>query len=101
MFRKNYALNSRSEEVLEATDATVSFHIGSDFSQDGLSPRSTTRHSIQVQGLSLTSVFSRLTYQPTILICDIEGAETEFHWAALPDSVDRLIIELHPRISGP
>jgi FkbM family methyltransferase len=35
--------------------------------------------------------------QPTVLKVDVEGAETEYDWAILPDSVRCLLVELHLR----
>jgi FkbM family methyltransferase len=105
LLRNNYVLNARREEVIEAAvtadDGPVTFHLSADLWQDGLSARDTTQGTVQVPGLSLPSVLARLSFQPTALFADIEGGETALDWSALPASVDRILIELHPRLSGP
>lgn len=105
LLKNNYALNSYHQDVIEAAvsakDGLLNFHTGTDLWQDGNIPRSSLQQRIQVSGLSLSSVLSRMTFKPNVLIADIEGAETTIDWSMLPSSVDRIIIELHPCVSGP
>ena len=50
--------------------------------------------------MSLPSIVAEMPASPTALICDIEGAETHLDFSQLPQTVTRIIIELHPSITG-
>lgn len=39
-------------------------------------------------------------FQPTLLICDIEGGEADLFAAMTPGTIDRIVVETHPGIYG-
>jgi hypothetical protein len=51
-------------------------------------------------GEVLGSLVEGMPEAPTVLICDIEGAEAYLDFQALPGSVRKIIIELHPSVTG-
>lgn len=51
-----------------------------------------------VEAVALADVIA--DFRPNVIVCDIEGAEVEVFAAADLSGVDRILIELHPKIVG-
>lgn len=103
LLNANYELNGVKPNVIHAAaaaeDGTLDLDIGDDFWSNRLAASSSAR-TVTVPALSLRSLCQRLTYEPTTLICDIEGAETLLDFSHLPASTDKIIMELHPEFVG-
>lgn len=104
MLRANYRLNGREATVIEAAvvkkEGVIEFNVGADFWADGIANQGEGRKKIQVNGQTLAQILSTVRNNPNVLIADIEGAEAELDWKSLPLTLDRIIIELHPRQYG-
>ena len=53
---------------------------------------------ILVPTLTLDEILS--AHKPTVIFCDIEGAELSYFRSKMFEGVDKIIIELHPRVYG-
>lgn len=53
-----------------------------------------SRVSVEVPAVSLESITA--AWQPTVLVCDVEGSEKDFFQAPLPACIRLIILELHP-----
>ena len=105
MLRRNYDLNHLQPQLIEAaasaSNGRLKLDISGEFWENSLVSRSRDRaHEIEVPTMSLPSIVAEMPASPTALICDIEGAETHLDFSQLPQTVTRIIIELHPSITG-
>ncbi len=102
--RQNYIRNGLTASVIEAAvaeqEGPIEFNVGSDFWADGIATSGEGRRNIQVPGRTFEKLWNQTSPHPNVLISDIEGAETILPWSALPDAIERIIIELHPRAYG-
>lgn len=102
MLRSNYALNGLKPDVIHAAAASEDGHlelnIGGEFWENTLT--GTSDRKVRVPALSLASLIKKMPESPTTLICDIEGAEQYLDFNQLPESVDKIIMELHPGMIG-
>lgn len=53
------------------------------------------RARVEVPAISLEALMAK--WQPTVLVCDVEGSEKDFFQAPLPSTVRLIILELHPK----
>ncbi len=105
LLRRNYSLNHLVPNVIHAAaadkDGQISLDIGGEFWENSIvgnaHPSSKT---VTVPALSLQSIVGAMLLPPTTLICDIEGAEQYLDFTQLPASVRKIIIELHPGMTG-
>lgn len=104
MLRRNYSLNHIEPKLIEAAasaeDGEISLDVGGEFWENSIVTSGEGSKRITVPSLSLPSIIRRMPAPPTALICDIEGAETFLDFSQLPESVTRIILELHPSIIG-
>ncbi|MBB5032214.1 FkbM family methyltransferase [Prosthecobacter vanneervenii] len=104
ILQRNYRLNSMTPEVVHAAaaaaDGEISLDVGGEFWENSIVSRQEGGKKIQVPSRSLHSLSALLPEKPTVLICDIEGAETHLDFSQLPSTVTRMIIELHPSMVG-
>ena len=102
--RTNYAMNQQTPEIIaaavSANDGTMELNMGEDFWEDSLAPRAEHRRRIAVRTLSLHSLLRASQLSCNCLIVDVEGAETQISWEAVPVHVEKIIIELHPELVG-
>jgi FkbM family methyltransferase len=90
--------------ALGPNDGMLELEVGSDFwensvvKQAGTTARSKT---VQVPGASLEGLLRRTGARVNVLIIDVEGAEQFIDLDEIPDSVEKIIIELHPHVLGP
>jgi len=79
LLEANYALNGVAPNVIHAAaaaeDGTLDLDVGEDFWANRLA-QGKAATTVAVPALSLRSLCQRLSYEPTTLICDIEGAES-------------------------
>ena len=103
ILRKNHALNGSSAPVWNLAaaqeDGELDLDIGAEFWTNSIVTSSGGR-KVRVPCLSLPSILAKLTYSPTTLIADIEGAEQYLDFAAIPKDLTKIIIELHPDMIG-
>ncbi len=104
MLRRNYELNQLKPLVIEAaassSDGEIELDIGGEFWENSIVNSRLESKTIQVRSMSLRSIIQEMPATPTALICDIEGAEIHLDLKQIPESVTRIIIELHPSIVG-
>jgi len=104
MLKRNYVLNGRTPAVLNlalaAEDGEVTLNIGNEFWENSLVAGANSGRSVRVPAASLGTLTRRLGYAPTALIIDIEGAEQFVNFAQVPRSVRKIIMELHPHVTG-
>ena len=104
LMKRNYRLNEITPQVVHAAaaaaDGEITLDVSGEFWENSIVSSSSSGEKIQVPSLSLRSLAGMLPQPPTVLICDIEGAETQLDFSQLPQSVTRIIIELHPSIVG-
>jgi FkbM family methyltransferase len=110
LLESNYALNGLTPKTLNAAVArengAVQFEAGEEFWKDALQSKaqrpgsSQSRKTITAEGMTLETIFSQTPFAPTALVVDVEGAEAEFAWEHLPATVEKIVIELHPKIVG-
>lgn len=75
---------------------TRSFHIHKYFSEGSIYRSELSEDVIEVPVLDLNSVIKK--FQPTVLVCDIEGAEEVVIPQSDLSTLRAVVLELHPRI---
>jgi FkbM family methyltransferase len=102
--RENYQLNGCIPNIIEAAltpkNDVIDFHISDMFWEDSLLEKNESKKTIKVQGLTFLEILKRCEFDPNVLIIDIEGAETYIDFKQIPDSVNKILIEIHPDIIG-
>jgi FkbM family methyltransferase len=104
MLKRNYALNGLQARVIHAAaaaeDGTLELDIGGEFWENTLLTAGKAERKVSVPALRLARLVEDMPEPPTVLICDIEGAEQYLDFSELPESVSKIIIELHPGVTG-
>lgn len=106
ILRRNYALNglqpNLEEVAISDRDGTINLCVSDEFWGDNafVSYDSTSRSELKVEAWTVRSLLQKRKSDFTVLIADIEGAETLINWNDIPPSVSRIIIEIHPGIVG-
>jgi len=106
ILRRNFELNHCSAAVEEVAisdrDGTLNLCISDEFWGDNaFAANGTSAGSyVRVPSRTVGSLLKDGRSGFSVLISDIEGAETLIDWSQLPPSIDRIIIELHPGIVG-
>lgn len=100
-FRLNGCNASLHNAVLGHTAGQMEFFIEHDFWSSSTVRRSASSKRILVTVENFSQVVETLA--PTLLIIDIEGGEASLldEFSHLPNSVQRVLIELHPQVIGP
>lgn len=102
LIRRNHRMNNVSPDLRiraigKAGVPKTQFYVCDNIISSSLIDRGDTRE-IEVDADPIDDVIA--DFRPTVIVCDIEGAEVDL----LPDAdlsgVDRVIIELHPKIVG-
>jgi FkbM family methyltransferase len=106
ILRRNYALNNLKPNVEEVAisdhDGILNLSTSDDFWGDNAFVANGTSAPSQLKVATLT-IRSLLQKQPsnfTVLISDVEGAESLIQWNDIPQCITKIIIELHPGIVG-
>jgi FkbM family methyltransferase len=102
--KENYQLNGLTPSVIEAAltpeNGIIEFHISDMFWGDSLLERTTSQGKIKVEGLTFLEILKRCGFVPNVLIIDIEGAEKYIDFRKIPESINKILIEIHPDIIG-
>jgi len=108
LLKANYALNGvvTFAPVLVAAlapkDGPINLHVSEDFwtSSTCDADQESVRQSITVRGCRLSTILGEAPFVPSVLIVDVEGAETCLVSEVIPETVRKMIIEMHPSITG-
>jgi FkbM family methyltransferase len=106
MLRANYRLNGFEPVVVDAALApgpgVVKMEVSTDFWTDALAGigRTPSTAAIAVRGLSFDGILAEAGGGFTAMLVDVEGAEQYIDWSAVPESVQRVVLELHPEGTG-
>ena len=106
MLKANHLLNGVEPRLwiaaLAPENGPVTLYVTEDFWTDSVLPDPThaKRRGVTVQGFRLATLLEKVPFSPTTLIVDVEGAETCLIDETIPRGIDKVIIELHPRIVG-
>jgi len=107
VLRENYALNgltpAASNLALAPRDGPLNLEVESDFWENTIlqSNGGGPRRTVSVPGASFRSLLQRVGQPFNVLIIDVEGAEQFIDPDEIPESVTKIIIELHPDALGP
>ena len=105
ILKRNYELNGLKANVwnlaLGASDGQVDLEIGSDFWENSIvTDTSKGAHIVRVECGTIDTLLTRCGLQPNVLIIDIEGAEQFIDFQALPATINKVIMEIHPNVIG-
>ncbi|HYE29983.1 MAG TPA: FkbM family methyltransferase [Methylomirabilota bacterium] len=107
ILKRNYDLNGVKPNVynmaLAHAEGTVDLEVGTDFWENSIvsnNPSSRGRKTVAVQAAPLPALFAKAAFKPNVLIIDIEGAEQFIDFNQIPAQVNKVIIELHPKVIG-
>ena len=107
MLRRNYQLNGIEPRVynmaLAHADGEVDLEIGTDFWENSIcyrGSRSDGVKTVKVPAGTLQTLLAKAGHKVNVLIIDIEGAEQFIDFGAIPEEVNKVIIELHPDVIG-
>lgn len=108
LLRRNYELNGLMPRVwnlaLADTDGQVELEVGSDFWENSIvggKDFADGRKVMDVPAATFRTLLSRVDHPVNVLIIDIEGAEQFIDVEAIPDTIAKIIIEMHPKVLGP
>jgi len=101
----NYERNGLKPDLVIAAlaprDGPVALSVTTDFwTNTTCSIASGVVDTLTVPGCTLTTLLNSVDYDPTALIIDVEGAETCLLTTTIPETVCKVIIELHPAMIG-
>jgi FkbM family methyltransferase len=108
ILRRNYELNGLRPRIcnmaLAHADGEVDLEVGSDFWENSIcydSRRSEGAKTVRVPAGTLSTLLKIADQKVNVLIIDIEGAEQFIDFNQIPDEVNKIIVELHPKVIGP
>ena len=104
LLKRNYALNGLQPRVIQAAaaaaDGELEMDVAGEFWENTLLTAERSARTVSVPARSLQRLVEAMPEAPTALICDIEGAEQFLDFSQLPASVEKIIMELHPAVTG-
>lgn len=105
LLRRNYRLNQLEpvlfQVALAATDGTVDLEVGGIFWGNSVMNASSHSNSkVRVTAMTLQSLIRQLRFVPNTLVIDVEGAESLVSFRGLPLEIRKILIELHPMVTG-
>lgn len=104
--RHNYELNGIEPNLISAAiapnDGPIELNVSDMFWCDSLHMRTdvSSGSSIMVDGITFESLLKRKGIDFNTLIIDIEGAEKFVSVDAIPNTVEKVLIEIHPEVIG-
>jgi FkbM family methyltransferase len=108
ILKRNYELNGLNPRVwnmaLAHADGHVDLEVGSDFWENSICYSEKCRDgvkTVRVPAGTLQTLLGLTSERANTLIIDIEGAEQFVDMSHVPESVSKIIIELHPKVLGP
>lgn len=104
MLQRNYQLNGRPFHGMHAAvtatpGSTVRLNLNPDLWVDSLVTPATLE-AVEIPAIRLPELIARLSFEPTALVIDIEGAEYDIDPVTIPGSVRVVIMELHPDLAS-
>ncbi|MDX1952009.1 MAG: FkbM family methyltransferase [Verrucomicrobiota bacterium] len=107
ILKRNYTLNNLRPNVwnmaLAQSDGEVELEVGSDFWENSIVYKKNPERgckTVKVSAGSLETLMRVAGIKPNVLIVDIEGAEQFIDFKAIPEEINKIIIELHPAVIG-
>jgi FkbM family methyltransferase len=105
LLRRNYLLNRLEPNLfqvaLAAQDGVVDLEVGGVFwGNSVVHANSRNNSTVPVTAMTLQSLIRQLRFVPNTLIMDVEGAETLISFRSLPREIRKVLIELHPAVTG-
>jgi FkbM family methyltransferase len=106
ILKRNYELNGLKPNAwvvaLGCSDGQVDLEIGTDFWENSIVTPDPQKgsHTVRVDCGTMETLLKRCGVTPNVLIIDIEGAEQFIDFNALPATVNKVIMELHPGVIG-
>ena len=106
ILKRNYELNGLKPNVwvmaLGCSDGEVDLEIGTDFWENSIVTADPKKgsHTVRVGCGTMETLMNKCGVTPNVLIIDIEGAEQFIDFNALPQTVNKVIMELHPGVIG-
>lgn len=108
ILKRNYELNGVEPHVwnmaLAHADGYVDLEVGSDFWENSICYSNACEAGVKTMRVpagTLQRLFTLANINANTLIIDIEGAEQFIDLNQIPDGVQKVIIELHPKVLGP
>jgi FkbM family methyltransferase len=108
ILKQNYKLNGLNPRVwnmaLAHADGHVDLEVGSDFWENSICYSGKCQDgvkTVRVPAGTLQTLLALPSEKANTLIIDIEGAEQFIDMSHVPESVSKIIIELHPKVLGP
>lgn len=102
VIRGNYALNPVTPELTMKAVTTdgqpITFHSADNLVSSSIFDRELEGKAVTVESIALNDLLNKL--KPTVIVIDVEGAEIGLMATGNLDTVDRIIMELHPHIVG-
>jgi FkbM family methyltransferase len=107
MLKRNFALNGIEPRVwnmaLAHADGHVDLEVGTDFWENSICKGRSCDgvKTVRVPAGPLQTLLATAGQEANVLIIDIEGAEQFIAPSQIPEKVQKIIIELHPKVLGP
>ena len=103
ILRRNYALNGLEPLLFNVAladhDGEVDLDVSGEFVENSICSADSPERC-RTKALCFESILKRLCFPVNVLVVDIEGAEKFITWRSLPQTVNKVIMELHPAIIG-
>lgn len=100
--KKNLSLNNClvivKNFILTNTTGYKKFYIEKDFWSSSTAKRNNTKRVIKIPTENINKILK--SYQPNVLIIDIEGGEVDLIPVINMSKIKKIIIEIHPHVSG-
>ena len=106
VLKRNFRLNNVTPNVwnlaLGKENGVAELHVGGDFYEHFVSyaERASRVNTIRVATATLETILKSAGEKFNALIIDVEGAERYIRFEDLPEQINKIIIEVHPRIIG-
>jgi FkbM family methyltransferase len=106
ILKENYLLNGFQPTLIEGcfsgNDGKVFLSISEYFWVDRIQKDEdqTDGVKIEVSAYSLETILSKVPFQPNVIVMDVEGAELNLRPTDIPEYIDYLIVETHPKRCG-
>ncbi len=102
LIRENYALNDVTPTLIMAMvgqhAGTRTFHVAEKFSRSSAHMSGPGTRPVEVPVKAFDD--ERARHRPTVLVCDIQGGETEFFGFADLSTLRMVLVEVHPDLIG-
>ncbi len=104
--KANYKRNGLESEVwhkaVAGESGPVKLNIGNEFWENSLldNTEDSANETVEVEGRTLNQLVEEASFTVNTLIIDVEGAEQFIDFKQVPDSIEKIIIEVHPEFIG-